>query len=161
MFQPHSETSKAAFDHIDEPGQLEDVLRAFYNLGTNGATCEEVWQHMIDYMPHRRSIVYGTVSARMGTLKKLGRIFYKNKERPTKAGNPAEVWVHADYATEAEKLLTAEKARPKKEIALEKIDSAIRFLNSLEKGNACAGIWLTGLRHNAKELKEAIDLLGK
>lgn len=159
MFQSHSETSKTAFDHIDEPGQLEDVMRAFQARGPRGATCEEILLHMVEFMPHRKSIVYGTVSARMGTLKTLGRIFYKNETRPTTSGKPAEVWVHESFATEAEKLFTAEKAKPNKEVALEKIENAKRFLIGMEKSKCVPPVWLSGMRHNVAELTAALELL--
>lgn len=160
MFQPHSTTSRNAFETLaDEQGQLDEVLEAFKAARNDGNTCEEAYFWLKENYRHWAVKPYGTVSARMTTLKRNKQLYYTNQSRKTTSGKPAEVWVHPEYATEAHKLFTAEKLQPDKEIALEKIANVERFLEALIKGNATTGPWLSGLKHNIGLIQEAQKLL--
>lgn len=158
MFQLHSETSKAAFDNVDVDSQNNDVLAAFKTFGYQGATCEEVHLKLKAMYKHWSTKPYGTVSARMTNLK--GRnIFWKNETRKTESGSDAEVWVHQEFATDKERLWTAEKPASKRQQISDIITSAQNFLVSMEKAKAVDGIWIKGMHHNIGQLQKAQDLL--
>jgi hypothetical protein len=159
MFQPHSETSKAAYETIDEQGQLEEVMAVFDLKGSAGATCDEIHKYLQKNHPLWEKRPLGTVSARMIRLKRDGRIFYKNEKRLTEAKRPAEVWVSDKYATESERLWTAQKPAPNAEIVIEHIESAERFLNALVTGKIVSGVHLSAAKHNINELQKAKKIL--
>lgn len=162
FYQAHSETSKEAAESLhDEPGRLSEVLAAFNLFGASGATCEEVFHRLQTMYPDTwANNHYGSASARMATLKATGEIRWKNATRDTTSGNKAEIWVHNQYATDEEREWTAQKVKPKRQIAIETMQQAVNYLESQTKSGAITGnTWIRGNLYNVECLKKAIELI--
>lgn len=159
MFQPHSQTSPEAYEKLtDESTQIEEVLKAFRAAGPNGATCEEAHKALQATYRHWITRPYGSVSARMTTLKERGEILYTGETRKTTSGRNAEVWLYKGYADPNHFQLTADKQKSDRQTAIENIENVGRFLESLAKSNTLSPAWSGALRHN-KELIEAAKKL--
>lgn len=98
-YQAHSETSRMAAESVDAKTQLKYINMAFLAKGFAGATCWEIYQD-VKAIPSLKHIEYGTVSARMVTLKKRGTIIAKGERAPARYGKGrlAEIYVHKEFA---------------------------------------------------------------
>lgn len=128
------QTSLDAYADIDEQTQAEQVLWLIKEKGDFGATCFEMHRDLPIQFPEWKGKPYGTVSARMTHLKKLGLIAGNGLLRRA-ANNDADVFVAAQYATFEQIEKTKQSMKGKRELVRDDLIMVRNFIDGLIKGN--------------------------
>lgn len=98
-FQRHSETSRIAAESVNGESQCRILLEYFRQAGPYGLTCDGAYELAQGSMTIS-DIEYGTVSARMVTMKANKMIVSKGERRKTRKGKPAEVYVYKTFSND-------------------------------------------------------------